>query len=109
MTMAAAACVFSFAVGRDYQDQWEDFSLPLARSRCGRVVGLEKRASEEAAVSSGLEKRASEERATPSDDSVKGRRTTTSSGVRPSLDAGVGWMSDAAVTGVDDGMGAGMN
>ena len=62
-----------------------------------------------AAVLSGSEERASKEQATPLGDYVKGRRTTTSSGVRPSLDAGVGGMSDAAVTGVDDDMGAGLN
>ena len=37
----------------------------------------------DAAASSRLEER-------PAGDSVKGRRTTTSSGVRPSLDAGAG-------------------
>ena len=54
-----------------------------------------------AALSSILEEKAG--------DSVKGRRTTTSSGVRPPLDAGVGGMNDAAVTGVDDDMAAGLN
>ncbi len=42
-------------------------------------------------------------------DSLKGRRTTILSGVRASLDAGVGGASVAAVTGVDDDMGAGLN
>ena len=47
-----------------------------------------------------------EEQATLSGDSMKGRRTMTSSGVRLSLDAGaVGRMSDAAVTGIDDDIG----
>ena len=59
-----------------------------------------------------MEERASEERATPSGDSAKGRRTTASSGVRPSSDAGVGGMSAAmsaaALTGGDDDMGVGM-
>ena len=36
---------------------------------------------------------------------IRWRRTTTSSGARPSLDAGVGGMSDAAVTGIDDDIG----
>ncbi len=57
----------------------------------------------EATVSSGLEE------LTAAGDSVKGRRTMTSSGVRPSLDAGLGGISNAAVTGVDDDMGAGLN
>ena len=60
----------------------------------------------DAAVSSGLEERPLEEQATLSGDSVKGRRTKTSSGARHSLDAVVAGMSDAAVTGIDDDIGA---
>ena len=60
----------------------------------------------DAAMLSGLEERASEERATPLGNLVKGRQTTTSV-VR--LDTGVGEKNEAAVTGVDDDMRAGMN
>ena len=70
---------------------------------CGAFVGGAFDGVVEAAVSSGLEERPAV------GDSVKGGRTTTSSGVRPSLDAGVGGTSTAAVTGVDDDMGAGLN